>query len=120
MILHVGDGRKGISFGPRQFKELNAAFAKRNVFFLGMSNFAEYAFGLNPTTGASLNSVRSLVGENFSYTRTSDTCLIYKVWHLMNLQDWFTTLETQGAATSLGGVVESVSVTLDGSLLAEP
>ena len=86
----------------------------------GMSNFAEYAFGLNPTTGASLNPVSPLVGENFSYTRTSDTGLTYKVWHSMNLQDWFSTLATQGTATSLGGGVESVPVTLDNSLLAEP
>ena len=86
----------------------------------GMSNFAEYAFGLNPTTGASLNPVSPLVGNNFSYTRTSDTGLTYKVWHSMNLQDWFSTLATQGTATSLGGGVESVPVTLDGSLLTEP
>ena len=38
----------------------------------------------------------------------------------MNLQDWFSTLATQGTATSLGGGVESVPVTLDNSLLAEP
>lgn len=36
VILHVGDGEEGISFGPRQFKELNASFAKRNLLFLGM------------------------------------------------------------------------------------
>ena len=86
----------------------------------GMSNFAEYAFGLNPTTGASLNPVSPVVGNNFSYTRTSDTGLTYKVWHSMNLQDWFSTLATQGTATSLGGGVESVPVTIDNSLLAEP
>jgi hypothetical protein len=36
VILHVGDGEEGISFGPRQFEELNAEFAKRNLLFLGM------------------------------------------------------------------------------------
>jgi len=35
-ILHVGDGEEGISFGPRQFTELNEAFAKRNLLFLGI------------------------------------------------------------------------------------
>ena len=86
----------------------------------GMTNFAEYAFGLNPTTGASLNPVSPLVGKNFSYTRTSDTGLNYKVWHSVNLQDWYSDLATQDTATSLGGGVESVPVTLDDSLLAEP
>ena len=86
----------------------------------GMSNFAEYAFGLNPTTGASLNAISPLVGLNFSYTRTSNTSLTYTVWHSMNLQDWFSTLATQGTPTSYGGEIESVPVTLDSSLLAEP
>lgn len=36
VILHGGDGEEGISFGPRQFEELNAEFAKRNLLFLGM------------------------------------------------------------------------------------
>lgn len=36
VILHVGDGEEGISFFPRQFEELNAAFAKHNLLFLGM------------------------------------------------------------------------------------
>jgi len=36
VILHVGDGEEGISFGPRQFEELNSAFAKRNLLFFGM------------------------------------------------------------------------------------
>jgi len=86
----------------------------------GMSNFAEYAFGLNPTTGVSLNAISPLVGLNFSYTRTSNTGLTYTVWHSMNLQDWFSTLATQGTPTSYGGEIESVPVTLDSSLLAEP
>lgn len=36
VILHVGDGEEGISFGPRQFEELNEKFAKRNLLFLGI------------------------------------------------------------------------------------
>jgi hypothetical protein len=86
----------------------------------GLSNFAEFAFGLNPTTGASVNPVSPLVGQNFSYTRTSDPGLTYKVWHSINLADWYSDLATQGTATSLGDGVESVPVTLDDSLLAEP
>ncbi|MCX6872770.1 MAG: hypothetical protein NTW21_03035 [Verrucomicrobia bacterium] len=45
----------------------------------GMSNFAEYAFGLNPTTGASVNPVSPLACKTFSYTRTSNTGLTYTV-----------------------------------------
>lgn len=36
VIIHVGDGLEGTSFGPRQFEELNAEFAKRDLLFLGM------------------------------------------------------------------------------------
>ena len=86
----------------------------------GMTNFAEYAFGLNPSSGASVNPISPLVGKTFSYTRTSGTGLNYKVWHSVNLQDWHSDLATQGTATSMGGGVESVPVTLDDSLLTEP
>lgn len=36
VIVHVGDGEEGISFGPRQFEELNSWFAKRKILFLGI------------------------------------------------------------------------------------
>jgi hypothetical protein len=36
VILHVGDGEEGVSFGPRQFEELNEKFAKLNLLFLGI------------------------------------------------------------------------------------
>ena len=108
------------SWASTKYPSANLTDSAANLDGDGMSNFAEYAFGLNPTTGASLNPVSPLVGKNFSYTRTSDTGLTYKVWHSINLADWYSTLATQGTATSLGGGVESVPVTLDDSLLAEP
>ncbi|MCX6878797.1 MAG: Ig-like domain-containing protein [Verrucomicrobia bacterium] len=88
----------------------------------GMSNQQEYAFGLDPTSGASVNPIAvpfvKATGM-FSYTRTVNTGLTYKVWHSTDLENWDSTLTTQGPATPNGGGVETVPVTLDPSLLAE-
>jgi hypothetical protein len=89
----------------------------------GMSNQAEFAFGLDPSSGASVNPISVQLDKGtgtFSYTRTSNTGLIYKVWHSMNLADWDSTFATQGTATPNGGGVETVPVTLDSSLLSAP
>ena len=86
----------------------------------GMSNFAEYAFGLNPISGASVNPLSPLLGKTFNYSRTSNTGLTYTVWHSTNLQNWFSDHTTQGNATSIGDGVESVPVTLDDILLTNP
>ena len=88
----------------------------------GMSNFQEYAFGLNPTSGSSVNPITVPFNKGsgtFSYTRTTNTGLTYKVWHSTDLLNWSSTGTTEGAATDNGGV-ETVPVTLDASLLAEP
>jgi len=36
VILHVGDGEEGISFGPTQFLELDRWLSRRQILFLGM------------------------------------------------------------------------------------
>ena len=54
----------------------------------------------------------------FSYTRTTNTGLTYKVWHSTDLVNWYSTGITEGVATDNGGV-ETVPVTLDPSLLTE-
>jgi alpha-N-arabinofuranosidase len=79
----------------------------------GQSNQEEFAFGLDPTTGSSVNPItRQLAGGVFKYTRTKDSGLTYKVYYSTNLSAW--TLDaaaTQSPAAAVGGV-ETVTVTL--------
>ena len=85
----------------------------------GMSNQQEYAFGLNPTTGSSVNPISSpLSGNAFSYTRRLNSGLVYTVWHSMNLETWDSTGATEGTPT-VNGSVETVPVTLDPLLINE-
>jgi len=89
----------------------------------GMSNFQEYAFGLDPTSGKSVNPISvpfSKATGTFSYTRTVNTGLTYTVWHSADLETWTSTGATQGTAVDDGGGVETVPVTLDASLLSAP
>jgi hypothetical protein len=88
-----------------------------------LNNFEEYAFGLDPTSGASVNPICVKLNKSsgtFSYTRTTGTGLAYRVWHSTNLVAWDSSGATQGIATDNGGGIETVPVTLDPSLLAGP
>jgi len=88
----------------------------------GMSNFQEYAFGLNPTSSSSVNPIAVPLNQSsgtFSYTRTANTGLTYTVWHSTDLVNWASTGATEGTVTTLDGV-ETVPVTLDSGLLTEP
>ncbi|MEI7954951.1 MAG: LamG-like jellyroll fold domain-containing protein, partial [Verrucomicrobiota bacterium] len=87
----------------------------------GMSNFQEYAFGLNPTSGSSVNPISVPFNKatgTFSYTRTVNTGLTYTVWHSADLVTWTSTGATQGTPVASGGDIETVPVTLDASLLS--
>jgi hypothetical protein len=58
----------------------------------GLSNFQEFAFGLDPTSGASVNPITvvsdlAALGQ-FSYTRLAASGLTYTVWVSTDLQDW--------------------------------
>jgi hypothetical protein len=83
----------------------------------GVSNFDEYAFGLDPTKGSSLNPIiaglKKSTGQ-FSYTRTENTGLAYTVWTSTNLVTW--TQDTLAGAgqtvTATNGGVQTVRVTL--------
>ena len=89
----------------------------------GMSNFQEYAFGLNPESGKSVNPISVPFNKatgTFSYTRTVNTGLTYTVWHSADLVTWTSTGATQGTAIADGGDVETVPVTLDAGLLSAP
>jgi hypothetical protein len=79
----------------------------------GQNNQEEFAFGLDPTTGSSVNPItQQLAGGVFKYTRTKNSGLTYKVYYSTNLSGW--TLDaaaTQSPAAAVAGV-ETVTVTL--------
>lgn len=58
----------------------------------GMTNFQEFAFGLDPISAASVNPVTDTddlaAASQFSYTRLANSGLTYTVWVSADLQDW--------------------------------
>ncbi len=58
----------------------------------GMTNFQEFAFGLDPTSRASANPIADVsqlaASRIFSYTRLAASGLTYTVWVSTDLQDW--------------------------------
>lgn len=93
----------------------------------GVTNLTEYAFGLDPKNGASVQSVIDLptkANGTFTYTRRASSFpnppLAYTVWYSTDLATWN---EDEGAVQGTPvrtGDVETVPVTLGNSLLAEP
>ncbi|MCX6880057.1 MAG: DUF6288 domain-containing protein [Verrucomicrobia bacterium] len=91
----------------------------------GMTNFEEYAFGLDPTKGASANPIKvplDKTSATFTYTRRATpaaTGLVYTVWTSPDLVTWSKTayVATEGAITTANGV-ETVPVTLSGAPLS--
>jgi autotransporter-associated beta strand protein len=79
----------------------------------GRSNQDEFAFGLDPTTGSSVNPIpQQLAGGVFKYTRTKDSGLFYKVYYSTTLSGWsLDAAATQTPAAAVAGV-ETVIVTL--------
>jgi len=58
----------------------------------GMTNFQEFAFGLDPTSGASVNPLTDISEFQsdgiFSYTRFAGSGLSYTYWISTDLEDW--------------------------------
>ncbi len=89
-----------------------------------MTNRDEYAFGLNPTSGASVSPITVQLdpdGGTFTYTRRdpSLTNLGYSVWTSTDLGTW--TLDgdaAEGVITTDGNNVQTVPVTLSAAALA--
>lgn len=96
----------------------------------GLSNFDEYAFGLNPTSGASVNPIAVPLDKSagtFSYTRRAQalTGLTYTVRSSTSLAagSWATLVKNTDyteLVTGLVGDVETVKVTLSPALLTAP
>ncbi|MCX6880349.1 MAG: Ig-like domain-containing protein [Verrucomicrobia bacterium] len=82
-----------------------------------MTNFQEYAFGLDPTSGTSVNPIKVQLDKaagTFSYTRTVGTGLAYTVWTSTDLQTWDGPAAVSASVGTVGDV-ETVEVTLSGS-----
>ena len=83
----------------------------------GLTNEEEYAFGLIPNSGASVNPIAVPLDKTtgtFSYTRrdSSLTGLTYSVWFSENLTNWTEDTGALEGAAVLNGEVETVPVTL--------
>lgn len=94
----------------------------------GLTNQQEYAFGLIPNSGASVNAITNPLDKStgkFSYTRRATpttTGLTYTIWISEDLATW---TEDSGATISQAvtgtvGEVETVEVTISGSLPLSP
>jgi len=84
----------------------------------GMSNKAEYAFGLDPSSGASCNPIKTPLDKTtgtFSYTRRVGTGYTYRVWTSTDLvSPWTEDTTAVQNVDSTAGDVETVTVTLSG------
>ena len=82
----------------------------------GRTNQEEFAFGLNPTLGSSVNPITARLNRTsgqFSYTRLAASGLAYSVWTSTDLMTWTKdTGATQDAGAPDGNGVATVAVTL--------
>ena len=89
----------------------------------GLTNSDEYAFGLDPTGGASVNPIvveLDKTAGTFSYTRRTQalTDLTYSVWYSTDLASWTEDTGAVEGTPSVIGEVETVPVTISNSLLS--
>jgi hypothetical protein len=84
----------------------------------GLTNQQEFAFGLNPVLGSSVNPITAPLDKSnhkFNYTRYAASGLTYTVWTSTDLQAWNLVLPgdmTENAGTPNGAGVATVEVTL--------
>ena len=88
----------------------------------GMSDAQEYAFGTDPKSGASAQPVTGIPAPStgtITYTRRKPTLtgLSFTVWTSTNLTDWTKDTGAGQSVTATSGDVETVEVTLTGSLV---
>ena len=89
----------------------------------GLSNQFEYAFGLDPTNGASVQPFISRLDRStgsFTYTRRKQslTGLSYTIWYSTDLTAWAVDTGAVESVTGTSGDVETVRITLSSRLLA--
>ena len=78
----------------------------------GMTNQQEFAFGLDPTTGASANPVTPLIGTHFTYTRYAASNLGYTVEFSTDLAGWDPAITTELIGDPDANGVQTVTVTV--------
>lgn len=86
----------------------------------GLTNFQEFAFGLLPNSGSSLNPIASQLDkttDQFTYQRLAASGLTYSIWTSPDLVTWTQDTGAIQVATPAGSN-ESVVVTLTGPLSA--
>ncbi len=91
----------------------------------GMTNDQEFAFGLNPSSGSSVNPITALPDKTtgiFSYTRLDPVVSgrTYTIMTSTDLDDWAPDAAATQQVTGTNGDVQTVTVTLSGALLSEP
>lgn len=91
----------------------------------GLSNADEYAFGLDPIGGNTVDPISVPFNRDtgtFSYTRRlqSHTGLTYSIWHSTDLTNWNQDMGALEGTPSLSGEVETVPVTITLDLLTNP
>ena len=92
----------------------------------GLTNEKEYAFGLIPNSGSSVNPIVVPFDKTtgtFSYTRRATpttTGLSYTVWTSTNLGSWAQDSGALEGTITTSGEVETVPVTISSALLSNP
>lgn len=91
----------------------------------GLTNGEEYAFGLIPNSGSSVNPIAIPLNRDtgtFSYIRRKQslTGLNHTVWYSTDLSSWTQDTGAVQSVNSTSGDVQTVQVTVTGSLLANP
>jgi fibronectin-binding autotransporter adhesin len=91
----------------------------------GLTNHEEYAFGLDPTGGSSVDPIAVPLDKTtgtFSYTRRTQslTGLTYSVWYSTDLSTWAKDAGAVEGTVTTSGEVETVPVTLSAGLLTNP
>jgi autotransporter-associated beta strand protein len=92
----------------------------------GLTNEKEYAFGLIPNSGSSVNPIVVPFNKatgTFSYTRRAtptSTGLAYTIWTSTNLGSWVQDSGANEGIISTSGQVETVPVTISSALLTNP
>ena len=73
-----------------------------------MSDFAEYAFGLDPTKPTAHNPISVPLNNSghFSYTQLANSGLTYTVWTSTDLKAW---TQDAGAVQTAGATVNGVT-----------
>jgi hypothetical protein len=92
--------------------------------FDGLTNFSEYAFGLDPTSGASASPIVETDRSTgtFTYTRRKPALsqLVYSYESSTTLAAWDPFTPPASDVSDNGDPVESITVTVPAALLAEP